>query len=309
MKPFLLLFILTSFASAQTVVVSDNFDSYPSGAPLAATSPLWITWTGAPSEEASVSSAQSSSAPNSVYIVGNNGPTDIMFTFPAVYTSGIYELTMKMFIVTGSGAYFNLQASNIPAVDWMLEVYFTNSGTGTINAGGSAAAIISYTPNAWNDIKVNVDLTNDLARIYINNTLFHTWPWTSGSDGLGAPLSWGGLNLFATSSSPSGAEFYVDDIVLTDLTTTGMDNNPFTELSLYPNPSHGNFELAFYSDINTEAFLRIYNALGENIMETVQYVSAGKNRFRPQCMLPEGIYYLQLTSESYALTQKIVIDR
>src|SRR5215510_2184032 len=105
---------------AQTIIVSDNFDTYTAGNLLAATSPLWITWTGASTEDAAVSNAQSSSAPNSVYVIGNNGPTDLVLPFPTNYTWGMYEMNFKIRMAPNKGGYFNLQSNTTPGMDWML---------------------------------------------------------------------------------------------------------------------------------------------------------------------------------------------
>ncbi|MEO6168177.1 MAG: T9SS type A sorting domain-containing protein, partial [Chitinophagales bacterium] len=191
--------------------------SYTAGSLLAANSALWTTWSGGTaSEDALVSDAQAYSESNSVYIVGNTGPTDLVLPFPSDYTSGVYELKMKMYIVIGKGAYFNLQQSAVPGIAWMLEVYFDNAGGGNALAGG-ATIPISYNPGTWNDIKVSVDLNNDLAVLYINSASVYNWQWSLGATGTGAQKMWGGMNIFAYAFNAQDAEFYVDDVVLSKL--------------------------------------------------------------------------------------------
>ena len=80
-----------SWTMAQTVVFSDNFDSYTAGSRLAQTSTAaWTTWSNAPgsAEDAAISSTQAASAPNSLYITGSN---DIIYPF-ANQTSGHYKI-------------------------------------------------------------------------------------------------------------------------------------------------------------------------------------------------------------------------
>lgn len=306
----LLLAIMPLLSSAQTVVLSDSFDTYTAGMPMAAQSPLWITWSGAPTEDANVDSTQSSSPPNSVYIIGNNGPTDLMLPFPANYTSGVYELTLKMFIVTAKGGYFNLQGSMTPGVDWMLEVYYGNAGTGNISAGGANAAVFNYNANAWNDVKVHVDLTNDLAEFYMNSVLIHSWQWSLGADGLGAPISWGGVNIYAAAIAPPGdAEFYVDDLVFSDLTVSAVDNGlSFSEATVYPNPSSGRFELAFFSNFTADATIQLTNVAGEIVMESSERIASGKNSYINDMTLPGGLYFLRVIADDKMITKKIVIE-
>ncbi|MBK5284415.1 MAG: T9SS type A sorting domain-containing protein [Bacteroidia bacterium] len=309
MKKYLLIlvFILPIFVNAQTIVLSDNFDSYTAGNPLAANSPLWITWTGSPSEDANVSSTQSNSPANSVYIIGNNGPTDLVLPFPSNYTSGIYELTMKIFVVTGNGAYFNLQGSMTPGVNWMLEVYFNSAGGGTINAGGTGTALFSYNPNTWNDIKVNVSLTNDVAQFFINSNLIYSWAWSLASNGLGAPIMWGGLNLYAAASAPGNAEYYIDDIVLTDVTPTGIDeNSPFTGIQIFPNPACDYLSWRLSPSYINYSTATLTNALGQTIFTKDLILPGVKYHFNMN-QVEGGIYFLNVQNGNLFKSEKIIV--
>jgi hypothetical protein len=309
----LLVFSMIPFlSSAQIVVLSDSFDTYTAGLPLAANSPLWTTWSGGiPAEDANVDSTHSSSPPNSVYIIGNNGPTDLILPFPANYTTGVYELTLKIYIVAGKGGYFNCQGSMTPGVNWMLEVYFDNVGNGTLSAGGAASSGFTYVPDTWTDVRVHVDLTNDLADCYVNNALIQTWAWSLGSDGAGAPVSWGGIDIYASATTPPGdGEFYVDDVVLTDLTPLTSVNNatPFSGVSVSPNPSNGNFELVYYSNFSSDATLQLVNVAGEVIMERKEHIVSGKNSYLNDAALPAGAYFLRVVTEDKMITRKIFIE-
>ena len=91
---FLLMFAATSFMFAQTVVFSDNFDSYTAGSHLAQSNSAWTTWSSAPgsSEDGVISSAQAASAPNSLYISGSN---DQLYPF-GNYTTGHYPSSLTI---------------------------------------------------------------------------------------------------------------------------------------------------------------------------------------------------------------------
>ena len=64
------MFAAISFTFAQTVVFSDNFDSYTAGSHLAQTNSAWTTWSNAPggSEDGVITTAQAASAPNSLLV-------------------------------------------------------------------------------------------------------------------------------------------------------------------------------------------------------------------------------------------------
>src|SRR4051812_1691680 len=103
MKKILLLAFgfLPFIAFSQATVISDDFESYDEGDLLASNSPLWTTWSGGiDDEDAFVSSDHASSGVNSVHVVGTNGPTDLILPFPSDYTSGVYEFSLKMYIVS-----------------------------------------------------------------------------------------------------------------------------------------------------------------------------------------------------------------
>ena len=81
-------------------------------------------------EDAFVVNTNSSSPSNSVQIQGNTGPTDVMMTFPSIYTSGKYEFSMKFFVTTGRGGYFNIQETQTAGQGWKLDVFFSSGGSG-----------------------------------------------------------------------------------------------------------------------------------------------------------------------------------
>ena len=301
--------IAVACAATAQVIQADDFDSYTAGNQLAATSPMWITWTGAPTEDAPVSNAQSSSAPNSVYIIGNNGPADIVFQFPTTYTSGVYELTLKIFMAANKGGYFNMQGNTTPAIEWMLEVYFDNVGGGYIHAGGPNAASFTYNTGQWNEVKVKADLTGDEAEFYINNILVYTWAWSLASDGAGAPVSWGGMNLFAAAATPGDAEYYVDDVVFSNVTPTGTSELTLTAVGVFPNPATENFELVYTSDNNVKGTLQLLNALGEIIYEEPKEFTSGQNKIQVGQIQASGIYFLRLLTGKKIYSEKIVVKK
>ena len=63
---------------------------------------------------------------------------------------------------------------------------------------------------------------------------------SSGSDGTGTNGSFGGINYFAfggSSAATEDAEYYIDDVMLVDVTGVGIeDNNNAFNFNVYPNP-------------------------------------------------------------------------
>lgn len=111
MKKFLLLFCLAFpfvILQAQTVVFSDNFDSYTAGQKLCSQNNTdWTTWNNTPgsSEDAVISTEQASSGSNSLKVTGTN---DIIYRF-SNQTSGVFDIEFKYYVPSsGNGAYFNV---------------------------------------------------------------------------------------------------------------------------------------------------------------------------------------------------------
>ena len=207
------MFAATSFVFAQTVVFSDNFDSYTAGSHLAQSNPAWTTWSSAPgsAEDGVISSAQASSAPNSLYITGSN---DQVYPF-GNYTTGHYTLTFNYYVPSsGNGAYFNIQ--HILLQQWALECYFNNNGTGYLSVGG-AEINFNYPSNAWFPIEFDVDMDNDQAILTVNNVLVHTWQFSYQQGNTNGINQLAGINFYAGAPNNASGTYYVDDFVVTEV--------------------------------------------------------------------------------------------
>ena len=82
---------------------------------------------------------------------------------------------------------------------------------------------------------------------------------------------------------------------------------PNNELMLYPNPSNGDFVLAFEQSMNNADYeLYIYNSSGQNV-----YVQAGNilNSLQINSNLSVGVYFIVLQTGGDIYKQKILIMR
>ena len=211
----LLMFAATSFMFAQTVVFSDNFDTYTAGSHLAQSNSAWTTWSSAPggAEDGVISTAQAASAPNSLYISGSN---DQVYPF-GNYTTGHYTLTFNYYVPsTGNGGYFNIQ--HILLQQWALECYFYSAGNGYLSVGG-VEYNFSCSSDTWVPIAFDVDMDNDEASLTVNNVLVHTWPFSYQQGNTNGTNQLAGINFYAGSpvSSSTSGSYYVDDFVVTEV--------------------------------------------------------------------------------------------
>ena len=93
--------------------------------------------------------------------------------------------------------------------------------------------------------------------------------------------------------------------------TTGVSENSTNEIivNVYPNPTTGVFQLAVGNgQLTSTAILSIYNVVGEKI-----YVKDGKQLNASTTIdlsdQPNGIYFMQLKTETNTVTKKIIINK
>lgn len=233
---FLLMFAAISFGFAQTVVFSDNFDSYTAGSHLAQTNSAWTTWSNAPggAEDGVISNAQAFTTPNSLLV---NGSVDQVYPF-GNYTTGHYTVTFNMYIPSsGNGGYFNIQ--HVLLQQWSYECYFYNDGTGYLKVGGSNINF-TYPSNAWFPVVMDVDMDQDQTSLTINNVLVNSWPFHyTGDATTGGVNQLAGIDLYAGAPNNLSGTYYVDDFVVTELSAAlvGEFSVPTENVNLSLNPN------------------------------------------------------------------------
>lgn len=201
-----------SLGYAQTTLFSDNFESYTAGSKLVQQAPGtdWTTWSNAPggSEDPVVSDAQANGGIKSVKIAPNN---DLVLLLNDK-TAGRYQIKMNVYVPTGKIGYFNvLQDFAASTSQWGMEVYFNANGTGTVNAGGELSGSFNYTQATWVPISIMVDLDDDFATLYLNNSEVVSWKWSTGAQGSGNLLKLDAANFYGPATGGT-AECYFDDI-------------------------------------------------------------------------------------------------
>jgi len=80
-------------------------------------------------------------------------------------------------------------------------------------------------------------------------------------------------------------------------------------LSIYPNPSAGNFALTLNVPNISSADLIIYNALGDIVLEKKIRIDAGDDIEVNMGEAPNGIYLAKMKTAEGAITKKVVINR
>ena len=219
MKKFILLFCLAlpfAMLQAQTVIYSDNFDSYTAGQKLCSQNNTnWTTWSNTPgsAEDAVVSSEQASSGSNSLKVSGDN---DIIYRF-SNQTSGVFDIEFKYYVPsTGNGAYFNVQHYYNPGREWAFETFIYNNGTGYIKINGSNTNF-NCPSNEWFPVKIHVDLDNNSATLTINETVVTTWTFSNTADDANGINQLGSVNFYAGAPDDASGTYYMDDFSFSEI--------------------------------------------------------------------------------------------
>lgn len=211
MKRFLLLcaclFLAGGYMLAQSF--DDDFESYPENAYIAQSSPNWNTWSAngaGTTEDARVSTEQAFSGTQSLKLnstATGGGPTDIVLPFGQAYTSGTLTYGMKMYVVGGTGAYFNFQANQVIGQVWAADFYLRPSGIMEMSTGSTSQGTAAFAHDEWLDILCIIDLTNNNWTIQLNGEVVASF--SNANNRIAS------INLYPV--NPQGTStYYVDDV-------------------------------------------------------------------------------------------------
>ncbi len=301
MKKGLLLFCLAFpfvMLQAQTVIFSDNFDSYTAGQQLCVqNSTDWGTWNNAPgtAEDGYITTEQAVSGSNSLKIEGTN---DIIYRFNN-QTSGIYEIDFNYYVPSsGSGAYFNIQHYTQPGVQWAFECAFYINGVAYLRQNENLFTF-NFPNDAWFPVKIIVDLNNDSVAIFINGESLETAPFSYTADGDNGVCQLGALNFFAGSAlTNASGTYYVDDFVVTQLPTTGIEVFNDSKISIYPNPATNWLNISSEKEILNAEIINIDGQLVKTISGNFNNIGIGD--------LSNGVYFVNIHTENGTETLKFI---
>lgn len=144
-------------AGAQAAVFVENFDSYVAGSQMHGQGG-WAGWDNVAGAGALVSSAYSSSSPNSVDI---NGASDLVHTFSGI-TAGKWTISTNQYIPSSSAgttwAVFLNQYNAGVSYDWSLDMGF-DTGTNTVTTMEGTPTPRPLIKDQWVPIRIEVDWT------------------------------------------------------------------------------------------------------------------------------------------------------
>jgi hypothetical protein len=301
------LLIATSLlASAQTVIFSDNFDTYTHGAGIVASNPNWSYWNASTNSDAVVDSNQSFSANNSCLV---NGTTTDLILPIGPYTSGIYFVDFKMLLPQGSsGGYFNLLHvwnSTSTVYEWAVDVFFDADGSCYITSGGTQNPTNFVAQvGEWFDIQVQVYLNDDLGIILANGNEILSFPWSiNNGNGEAGTLQLAALNFYGTNFDNTDGTYHIDDVKVTEqpplFAAASKDKNA---IAVYPNPAQNFFVVGGLDANNCIATLT--DLSGKTVMNATLNSA---NNVVDISNLTSGIYFVALEHENNRTVKKLVV--
>jgi hypothetical protein len=262
----------------------------------------WTTWSNAPggAEDLTISSEQAYEGNNSALCSGTN---DGVLLF-GDQTSGSYAVNFYIFIPSGKVGYYNiLQSFTGGNYVWGSEVYFNPGGIAELTAGGTTGiATFNYNNDEWIYIENLIDLDNDVASLKANGTVVYTWQWSIGASGSGINQL-AAMDIYAASTNGT-PYFFLDNVQFTNGPTVGIgeiEDKP-VETIIYPNPAADNLNIFAKSEILQ---IRMLNHFGQIVYDSeVTGTSFSLNI----STLRNGLYFVEITTETGKLTQKLVVE-
>ena len=186
----------------------DNFDSYVTGSEIHGQGG-WKGWDNNITYGALVNGSKYRSLPNSVAIVGNS---NLVHEFTE-YATGYWTITAWQFIPGGYAGvstfnilntYADLGTSN----NYSVQVLFDSATQQVINQGASAHSLPLIT-GRWVELRVEVDLVNDLQTFFYDGAELYSGTWTDEVTGDGA------LNIAAVNMNANDTDvIYYDDMAI-----------------------------------------------------------------------------------------------
>tara|TARA_Y100000385_G_scaffold291386_1_gene369053 strand:+ start:1237 stop:2157 length:921 start_codon:yes stop_codon:yes gene_type:complete len=293
---------LISSSWAQNIF--DNFDEYKAGEYLGTESGgLWTTWSSLPggTEDVLVSENNSFSPENSINLTSEGTVMDIVLPLGNL-TSGQWTLSYMMKIESGHGAYFNLLHDFAAAAsNWAVQVYFNASGSGSLTVGAGLndpGTVFTHAVESWFEVKINIDIEQDVAEIYFDDVPVYNWMWSEGSVINSSTIS--ALNLYPNGLDGEPDSYFVDDVSFTGYDMRVVDLN--TMPSCYPSPA----SLSFTVDHPQNTLVEVFNLQGKSVfsdysenLKTIIDCSKWSN----------SMYVVQLTSSGGLVRKENIVIR
>jgi len=298
-------FAVPFMMSAQSTLMSEDFDSYADGDMLSVVGAAngWGEWSGGSgtTESNTVSSMYSASAPNS----GRSAdPNDGLWTWADVST-GTVKLRMSVYVPAGgAGGYIGLGDSGM--TDQPHSISLLGDTLIVVIDWAAQAALQAPVTAGWHSIEFTIDMDNATADLMVDGV-------SAGSGGTSfgaANVGFGGIDFWGTSYDPftgnqAAGEYYFDDLSVINM-SVGLEETSIMGIKVSPNPSNGQFAINFNDYSFDNASMTITNMMGSVVhSEELSAVTNTTKNFNLD--LNSGVYIVRVADGNNELSTRIVI--
>lgn len=211
MKKLSLLIALVAFVFGNAFAqFSYDFNDGTAGAYIAQTyGEPWTTWGEAPggAEDGVFAEIGGSMAGHFTY--GN----DQILKF-GNKTTGSWTFTFDMYIPTGKDAYNNvLHAFAGSGSQWCTEVFYNTADNGTSIQAAGVTTTFTVPFDTWFNVRYEMDLDNDLASFFIDDTEIVSWQFSAQASGEAGTRQLAAADFFPPTSA-AVSDYYIDNVSL-----------------------------------------------------------------------------------------------
>lgn len=302
--------VIPSLLAAQTVLYSDDFESYTVATMIAQNNPTnWNTWSNAPggTEDAPISDAQAQSGSKSIGIVANaagGGPTDLLLKL-GNKTTGSYVLTFAAYIPTGKGGYFNLQhQENVAPAQFAIEVILPASGDVQVNSTGTVETIGTYPHDTWFPVILAFDLDNTADMLTVGSNTPYAWASNTSTNTATLVNQIGAIDFFAYGGGTDMGEMYVDDVSYIAVTPSGIATAQRDAVSISPNPTRDRATVTLSSPLTAQAVIELVDMTGA-VVDARATVN-GNSVLLDLGKVQAGVYFVRVADGAQQFTGRLV---
>jgi hypothetical protein len=292
-------------ATGQTLLFSENFDSYAANAYLTVSNPQFQTWTNTPggADDVKITDELASSGSNSVKFsaAAAQGDGDIVLKLDNK-TAGRYQVSFKMYIGNQAtdGGYFNMLQALPATAEWAFSLTFDPNLNMIFNHNNIPVTVGTYVKGTWLDILVDVNLDLDSAHLHINGVKLNSWQYSIKESGGAGLKVLAGINFYTYAGGGAGSTvlYYIDDVSLSEISNIGMAKPlPVEFVRIYPNPTSGEIIIE-QSGVTSADLYTISGQLAAQVPVT--------NGRADISNLSPGIYTARILTETGVFTSRIV---
>lgn len=157
-----------------------------------------------------------------------------------------------------------------------------------INYGSDYIDGVSWTPNTWYTIKIEVSATD--VKYYMDDVLIYT----------GDNFTSENIEGFNMLHNNYGGDAYYDNFVYANGTLSNQDFSKLSDINIYPNPVENKLNIQGLDSLELER-LSVYNMIGQQLLESTSVENLNVDQ------LSGGTYILEITTkENKTYTEKFI---